>query len=312
MESNSQLHLRRAEPRMATNLLPALSIPSATAVAASSPRPAIDVQLMRLEQLASLGTLSAGLAHEVRNAMVAVRTFIEVLLTENKTSELAEIVRRELVRIDSLLSQMLRGASNPTPQYARVSLQEILERSLRLIEPHSRARKIQLRCACVASPDMVHADQHQLEQAFLNLLLNACDAIGRDGEIRVETRIARLGRKAGSWIPSPAGRGQGEGEGNVGESKRRRRIGNSLGKVNGSNALEVLISDTGGGMSKQQLSRVFEPFYTTKANGTGLGLSITREIIEAHHGSISVQSQPNEGTTFRISFPSAQIHSSSR
>src|SRR5437016_4352686 len=142
MESNPQLHLRRSEPRIAKNLLPPYSITAAPIATTALPSLAVDDQLTRLERLAGLGALSAGLAHEIKNAMVAVRTFVDILLAENKNAELAAIVQRELLRIDSIVSKMLRCASNPKPHLARVSLHEILERSVGLIEPQLRARKI--------------------------------------------------------------------------------------------------------------------------------------------------------------------------
>src|SRR5437762_12313939 len=167
--------------------------------------------------------------------MLPVPTCVDILVTENKSAELATIVQLELLKIDSITSKMLRCASNPKPHLARLSLHEILERSVGLIEPQLRARKIRLKRNYAAPSDIVHADAHQLEQAFLNLLLNAFDAIGQDGQITVATS-ARATRK----------------------------------KNNGSHRIEVIVRDTGNGIAKEQLSRLFEPFYTTKTNGTGL------------------------------------------
>jgi signal transduction histidine kinase len=270
MESNSQFPLRRAEPRLGISFPPIVPLPSGTAQAAGISSAAIDAQIVRLQQLADLGTASVAIAHEIKNAMVAVRTFVQVLLAENRNAELATVVQTELSRIDSLISQMLHCASKPKPHIGRVSLQEVLERTLRVVEPQLRERKIRLVRSYLASPDIVLADAHQLEQAFLNLLLNASDAIGENGDITVGT-AARTLRK----------------------------------RILGSDHLEVMISDTGAGIPKHQLSRLFEPFCTTKENGTGLGLPITREIIERHQGTISVESQTGKGTSFSISLPRA-------
>src|SRR5437762_3607140 len=119
--------------------------------------------------------------------MVAVRTFIDLLVAENKGAELAGLVQQELKRIDSIVAQMLRCASNPKRQFARVSLHEILDRSLRLIEPQLRTCNIRLKRSYLAARDVFHGDAYQLEQAFLNLCLNAFDAVGHDGQIRVAT-----------------------------------------------------------------------------------------------------------------------------
>src|SRR5436190_2151442 len=190
MESNSQIELRRSEARYRKTVLP-FSVPTATANTAVDDfgTSAIDDRLARLERLAALGTLSAGLAHEIKNAMVAIRTFVDMLLAENKNAELAGIVQRELLRIDSIISQMLRCASQPKPAFVRLPLHEVLDRSLRLIEPQLRAQNIRLNRRYATAPDTVNGDAHQLEQAFLNLFLNAFDAIGHDGEISVTTSL---------------------------------------------------------------------------------------------------------------------------
>src|SRR5207237_10852583 len=95
-----------------------------------------DAKLQRLEQLASVGTLSAGLAHEIKNAMVAIRTFVEMLLAQNKDTELAEVVQREILRIDSIVSQLLRFAGSQRPRAAEFRLTETIGHCLSLLEPH--------------------------------------------------------------------------------------------------------------------------------------------------------------------------------
>jgi signal transduction histidine kinase len=218
--------------------------------------------------------MAAGVAHEIKNAMVAVRTFVEMLLEQNKDAELGEIVKRELIRIDSLTAQMLRLGVKPEFCPAEVQLNDILERSLRLIEPQLRPRKIRLKRTLRASFDLIRGDRDQLEQAFTNLFLNAIEAVGQGGEISIATSIVQV---AGKGTP----------------------------KQSRSRSFQVTISDTGIGLSKRDLAQIFDPFFTTKPNGTGLGLPITREIIEQHRGTISVESEPRQGTTFRILFPLA-------
>jgi signal transduction histidine kinase len=276
MESNSQLRQGRPEFRLARNFQPASISPAPTTIPATEAfaTQAVDQRLQRLEQLAALGTLSASVAHEIKNAMVAIRTFVEMLLSDNKNAELAEIAHRELVRVDSLISQMLRSAGNPKAVCVRLPLSEILDRSLRLIEPQLRARNIRLERSYLAAPDTLMGDAHQLEQAFLNLFLNACDAIGQEGEISVATLLV----STRSF-----------------DAKKSKTA----------NQLQVCIRDTGIGVAKEEASRIFEPFYTTKPNGTGLGLSITREIIERHRGSISLRSEPKKGTVVQVAFPAA-------
>jgi signal transduction histidine kinase len=121
-----------------------------------------------------------------------------------------------------------------------------------------------------AAPDSVHGDDYQLEQAFVNLLLNAVEAMGPNGSLQVATELV-----APPVYP----------------------------KSNSSPLVRVTISDTGMGVSPENMIRLFEPFFTTKHDGTGLGLPITQRIVNEHHGDITVHSEPNKGTTFNILLP---------
>jgi signal transduction histidine kinase len=217
--------------------------------------------------------MSASFAHEIKNAMVAIRTFIEMLLASNKDAELAGIVKRELQRIDSIVSQMLRFSANPRPSVGAIHLNEVLERSLRLIQPQLNARGIRLERNLQADPDTFWADAHRLEQAFTNLFFNAIEAIGQNGEITVATSIVR------------------------------RRRGAARTRSTRAPSFQITIRDTGMGIPKEQLAQLFEPFFSTKPNGTGLGLPITREIIQQQGGTISVESEVKRGTTFCIMLP---------
>lgn len=236
---------------------------------------ALDAKLQRLEQLATVGTLSAGLAHEIKNAMVAIRTFVEMLIAQNKDTELAEVVQREILRIDAIVSQLLGFAGNPKPRAAEFRLTETLDRCLRLVEPQLKVRNIRLRRSFRCRSDTVQGDADRLEQAFINILLNAIEAIGQKGQLFVTTGLQKAARRRGE-------------------------------KSTGS-TLYISVRDTGPGISAQELPRIFEPFYTSKAEGTGLGLAITREIIEQHRGTISVESKLGKGTSFHISLPLASL-----
>jgi signal transduction histidine kinase len=231
-------------------------------------------KLRRLHRLASVGTLSASLAHEIRNALVAGKTFIDLLLEKHQDAELAGIVRREMGRIDSLVSQMLKFAGPAKPALSAVRLHDVLDHSLRLVQPQMGIKGIALRRLLQATPDLVEADDYQLEQAFVNLFLNALDAMGPDGTLTVATEVLSTGDAS-------------DGRHNSTAHKQ----------------LRVTIKDTGIGFSPENAARLFEPFFTTKQNGTGLGLPITRQIIQEHGGEIALESQPNEGATFRILLP---------
>jgi len=149
----------------------------------------LEENMRRLDRLASIGTLSAGVGHEIKNAFVAVKTFIDLLLEKNQASELTEVVRRELRRIDSLMSQMLKFASPARPTISAVRLHDVLDHSLRMIQHQLEGKLISLKRSFKAAPDSIKGDDHQLEQAFVNLFLNAVEAMGSSGSLTVATEI---------------------------------------------------------------------------------------------------------------------------
>ncbi|HTX22062.1 MAG TPA: ATP-binding protein [Candidatus Aquilonibacter sp.] len=221
--------------------------------------------MRRLDQLASLGTLSAGMAHEIKNGMVAIRTFVELLLEKGQDAELNEVVGRELKRIDGIVTQMLRLAAPRPAAFTTVRVHQVIDRSLRLVQHQLDAKLISLRRNYRAETDAVRGDDAQLQQAFLNLLFNAIEAMGANGVLTVGTEIA------------------------VAENDARK--------------LTVQIQDTGMGIVPENLGRLFEPFFTTKKNGTGLGLAITHRIALEHHGAIEAWSEVNRGSAFSFSLP---------
>jgi signal transduction histidine kinase len=224
--------------------------------------------LRRLDRLASLGLLSAGMAHEIKNGLTAIQTFIELLLQKGEDRELAEVVGRELKRIDSLVSQMLRFAAPGRNTFADVNVHILLNHSLRLVEHQISGKLISLKRDYKAAPDTVRGDEFQLQQAFMNLLFNAIEAMGTNGDLTVMTEIVQ--------------------------------------ESNGARQLQIKIRDTGVGISPENLGRLFEPFFTTKKNGTGLGLAISQRIVNEHGGNISVQSENNKGSTFSVLLPTAR------
>ena len=224
----------------------------------------LEHNLRRLDRLARVGTLSAGLAHEIKNALVTVKTFVELLLEKNQDAELSETVLREIGRMDGLVTHMLRFAAPPHPVLAQLHLHTVLELSLHMIQSRLNTKLISVERHFRAAQDLIPGDDAQLEQAFLNLLFNAVDALGEEGSLSLGTE----------QVDTETGR-----------------------------QLCLRIADTGAGISAEDLPRIFEPFFTTKQRGTGLGLAVTHRIIEEHKGTIRVESQPGQGTTFIIHLP---------
>jgi PAS domain S-box-containing protein len=233
---------------------------------------AMERGMRQFDRLASIGTLSANMAHEIKNALVAVKTFVDLLLQKDPKAELAETVNREVRRIDSIVSQMLRFAGPARPTFGTIRLHEVLEHSLRLIQHQLEEKKIALQCSFAAAADLVNGDDYQLEQAFINLFFNAVEAMEPGGSLSVSTDHGPARASGSEDRTAPP-------------------------------QLRITIQDTGAGVLAEHLGRLFEPFFTTKPKGTGLGLPITRRIIEEHGGSISVQSELHRGTAFAVILP---------
>jgi signal transduction histidine kinase len=227
--------------------------------------PVFEQNLRRLDRLAGLGTLSASMAHEIKNGMVAIKTFVDLLAQKGQDTELTEVVGRELERINALATQMLRFAAPNRAAFTTVRIHDVLDHSLRLMQHQISGKLISLQRHYKADPDTVRGDDAQLQQALMNLLLNALEAMGTNGVLTVNTETVK------------------------GERSERQ--------------LRINIQDTGVGIAPENLGRLFEPFFTTKTNGTGLGLAISQRIALEHHGSIRVQSEPGKGSRFSLSLP---------
>jgi signal transduction histidine kinase len=227
--------------------------------------PVFEQNLRRLDRLAGLGTLSASMAHEIKNGMVAIKTFVDLLAQKGQDTELTEVVGRELERINALATQMLRFAAPNRAAFTTVRIHDVLDHSLRLMQHQISGKLISLQRHYKADPDTVRGDDAQLQQALMNLLLNALEAMGTNGVLTVNTETVK------------------------GERSERQ--------------LRINIQDTGVGIAPENLRRLFEPFFTTKTNGTGLGLAISQRIALEHHGSIRVQSEPGKGSRFSLSLP---------
>lgn len=144
-------------------------------------------RLRHLDRLANAGTLAASTAHEIKNALVASRTFIELLLEKNQDDELAGIVRREVGRIDAMVSRMLRFAGPAKPAQGAIHLHEVLEHSVRLVQPQAAGKSIAIETSFSAGSDLTSGNETELQQAFVNILLNAVEALRPHEHIWVTT-----------------------------------------------------------------------------------------------------------------------------
>ena len=235
-----------------------------------------EANMRRLDRLHSVGTLSASMAHEVKNAFVAIKTFVDLLLEKNQQADLADVVRLELGRIDAMLGQMRKFSGPAHPNLSEVRVHCVLDKSLLLIQHLLEEKKIKVVRALDAPNDLLRGDPDQLEQAFLNLFFNALDAMKPHGKLSVVTGMVAADAFAG---------------------------GGKNG--NGRPWLRVSIGDNGAGIPPDHMERLFEPFFTTKPDGTGLGLAITHRIVQEHEGAVTVESELHKGTTFNLLLPTA-------
>ena len=240
----------------------------------------LELQIRRSDRLASLGTLSAGMAHEIKNPLVSIKTFAQLLPERYHESDFREtfsgLIVHEIDRIDSLVNQLLRFARPAKPLLRPMHVHEILDKTLRLVQHRLYQKEIKVTQKWEAPIDTIRADGDQLEQVFLNFFLNAMDAMKRGGELTVSTETRSGESLITHLLPE-------DGERNE--------------------ALHISIRDTGEGIKKEDIARVFDPFFTTKNFGTGLGLSVVHGIIEEHGGQIEVESELAKGTSFHIFLP---------
>jgi two-component system sensor histidine kinase HydH len=222
-------------------------------------------RVRRSERLASLGRLAAGVAHEIRNPLSAIRGFAQFFQSrfkgQEKEQEYAAVMVREVDRLNRVITALLDFARPKEPHRELQNAGEILEQTLKVLEAELAKRNIAVEKNLEGSLPKILVDRDQLSQALFNLLLNALESMEGGGRIRIAMENA--------------------------DAK----------------ALAISISDTGRGIPKEDLERVFEPFFSTKRKGTGLGLAIVHQIVESHKGVIRVESREGEGTTFRITLP---------
>jgi len=246
----------------------------------------LELQIRRSDRLASLGTLSAGMAHEIKNPLVSIKTFAQLLPERYQDSDFREtfsnLIGHEIERIDSLVNQLLRFARPAKPILKPMHVHEVLEKALLLVGHRLYQKDIKLTRSWEANVDTIRADADQLEQVFLNFFINAMDAMKTGGELNVRTEI----RTDEEWV-------------------------SSLTQSNGGSheTLRISIRDTGEGIRGEDIPHVFDPFFTTKDYGTGLGLSVVHGIIQEHGGQIEVESELKKGTAFHILLPLVRFDS---
>ncbi len=226
----------------------------------------------RSEHLAALGRLAAGVAHEIRTPLTSLKLFLQSVQEEVTVStehlEDYRIAMQQVRRIETTINHFLDFARPGQPVLVELDFERLLDDALMVVQPRANQQEVEVQRRVDAGLPNVEGDMRQLGEAIVNLLVNALEAMQGKGRLSIHV------------YPETAE--------SAGVAPRWARID---------------ISDTGPGIDPADAQRLFEPFFTTKATGSGLGLAIVRGTVERHGGTIQVQSQPGQGTTFSICLP---------
>ncbi len=221
-------------------------------------------QILRAEQLAAVGQLAAGMAHEIRNPLTTIKLLIGVALREDRPDALSNhdlaVIHEEIVRLERTVQGLLDFARLPQARRQVSDLDSTIEHALDLIRPRAAQQGVRVEFRKPGEPVSASLDPDQMHTTLVNLFLNALDAMPQGGLLEVERRP-------------------------------------------GAGGVEVVVRDTGNGIPPTVAERLFTPFVTSKPTGTGLGLSTCRRIVEGHGGRITAHNEPAGGTRFVIQLP---------
>lgn len=230
----------------------------------------VQKELVAAEKLASLGRLSAGIAHEIGNPLSAIRGYTEVMtravdMDHEMRASFLKNIQDEVTRIDRIIRTLLDYSRPKSVSLRTLDVNEAAVKTAEIINSQGVLKKVGLRLELTPGLPLVEADPGQLSQVLINLILNARDAVDGGGEIVIST------------------------------------------SADGSGEVTIAVSDTGPGISPEIRDKIFDPFFTTKepGQGTGLGLSVSARIVETFGGRIDVKSEPGNGAAFSLVFPAA-------
>lgn len=229
-------------------------------------RAELERRLVQADKLSSIGLLAAGVAHEVNTPLAVISTYAQMLnkqiVGDEQKSRMLDKISRQTFRASEIVNSLLNFSRTSSGEFGEVQLNRVIQETLSLLEHQMKKSSIEVRMNLDPHLDPVKGNAGKLQQVFLNLFMNARDAMEPKGVLEVTTRRGEKG-------------------------------------------VEVDVLDSGHGIQPEHLSRIYDPFFTTKSakKGTGLGLSVTYGIIQEHGGVIEALSKPGEGTCFRLEFP---------
>ncbi len=233
-------------------------------------RAELESKLVQADKLSSIGLLAAGVAHEVNTPLAVISTYAQMLAKQisgdAQKAPLLEKIAKQTFRASEIVNSLLNFSRTSPTEFVSVDLNKVLQETLTLVEHQLGNAGVKVRASFEPVLPRIRGNAGRLQQVFLNLFLNARDAMEGGGNLAVKTTVKAGGRDG---------------------------------------LVRVTIADSGAGISPEHLSRIFDPFFTTKAakKGTGLGLSVSYGIVREHGGDIAVNSEPGAGTRFELSFP---------
>lgn len=235
---------------------------------ALSQRKKLEQQMQRADRLAALGEVVAGVAHEIKNPITAVKGFIQLieedLSEEDPKLEYTGIAISEINRLDKIVEELLYYARPSDSRKILVDINQILESVIPLVNFRIQKGNFAIVKNFKKNIPLIMVDEEQIKQVFLNLIINSTQAMEKDDIISISTSV-----------------------------------------INNAENVKIVIEDTGKGIAKEDLEKLFNPFFTTRSDGTGLGLAVSHRIIELHKGEIKVESEPSKGTSFTLILPIA-------
>lgn len=283
-----------------------------------------EIELLRSEQLAALGQLAAGLAHELRNPLMPMKMLVQATLERGADAAIGgrqlQVINDEITRLESSIQAFLDFARPPQLEPIELDLNTLIRQSFDLISVRAYQQDILLRSELPPAPSHIKADTNQIKQLLLNLLLNSLDAMPQGGEITLHMSLGNLPRKearrsAAVQLDIPASDRLNtrhlrtlfdepdSGPNELPASALRYLSDDEHLDLDAEPCYIIRIVDNGPGFSPDVLDRIFEPFVSTKETGTGLGLSICRHIVMAHGGAIRAANRAQGGAEFTIWLP---------
>jgi len=271
-------------------------------------------ELIRTEKLASIGRFAAGVAHEVGNPLGAILGYTSILekngIDREESKDYLKRIEKEIERINRIVRELLDFAKPSKFEVRDIEVNKTIENALSLLSHQKNFKNIETRLDLRPDLPMIKGDESQLSQIFINIILNAIDAMPNGGYLRIETDDLVVENLLGDGFQPlyPLRRKGDPMESDYSRLRKPDPLSTIFAKFSkGDRLVKIRISDSGMGIEQENLERIFDPFFTTKEpdKGTGLGLSISLRIVESMGGKIRVESEVGKGSAFEIYLPAA-------